>query len=116
MVIVAMGVSGAGKSNFGRALAERLGFRFAEGDDWHAPSSIEKMRRGEPLTDDDRQPWLERLNRAIRDWVAAGRGVVLACSALRASYREILRSGLTDPTQLRFVFLDGSYEEIERRL
>ena len=83
MVIVVMGVSGAGKTTLGRALAERLGFRFEEGDDWHDPRSIEKMRRGEPLTDDDRRPWLERLNRAIRAWVAAGEGVVLACSALR---------------------------------
>ena len=116
MVVVAMGASGAGKSTLGRALAERLGFRFEEGDDWHAPGSIAKMRRGEPLSDEDRRPWLERLNRAIRDWVAAGEGIVLACSALRRSHREALRSGLADPAQLRFVFLDGSYEEIERQL
>ncbi|HTO07103.1 MAG TPA: gluconokinase [Myxococcota bacterium] len=116
MVIVTMGVSGAGKSTLGRALARKLGFHFEEGDDWHDPTSVEKMRRGESLSDEDRQPWLERLNRAIREWVASKRGVVLACSALRRSHRQVLRSGLPDPTQLRFVFLDGSREEIERRL
>ena len=116
MVIVTMGVSGAGKTTLGRALAERLGFRFEEGDDWHDPEAVAKMRRAEPLTDDDRRPWLARLNRAIREWVAANQNVVLACSALRRSYRQVLRSGLSDPKQLRFVFVDGSYEEVERQL
>ena len=116
MVIVAMGVSGAGKTTLGRALAERLGFRFEEGDDWHDPKSVEKMRRGEPLDDEDRRPWLERLNRAIQTWIASERGVVLACSALRRSHRQALRSGLADPRQLQFVFLDGDREEIERQL
>lgn len=111
-----MGVSGAGKTTLGRALAERLGFRFEEGDDWHDPRSIEKMRRGEPLADEDRWPWLARLNQAIREWVASNQGVVLACSALRRSHRQALRSGLTDPKQLRFVFLGGSREEIEPQL
>jgi len=109
-------VSGSGKTTLGRALAEQLGFRFEEGDDWHDPKSVEKMRRGEPLGDEDRQPWLERLNQAIRQWVATNQNVVLACSALRRSHRQLLRSRLTDPTQLRLVFLDGSRDQIERQL
>jgi gluconokinase len=116
MVIVTMGVSGAGKTTLGRALAERLGFRFEEGDDWHDPDSVAKMRRGEPLTDQDRGPWLARLNQAIREWAAAKQGVVLACSALRRTHRQALRSGLADPSQLRFVFLDGRREDIDRQL
>jgi len=116
MVIVTMGVSGAGKTTLGRALAERLGFRFEEGDDWHDPASVEKMRRGQPLSDGDRGPWLARLNRAIREWVASDQNVVLACSALRRSHREALRSGLTDPRQLRLVFLDGTRDAVERQL
>jgi gluconokinase len=116
MVIVVMGVSGAGKTTLARALAERLGCRFEEGDDWHDPTSVAKMRRGEPLSDDDRGPWLARLNEAIRRWVASNDGVVLACSALRRAHREALRSGLADPRQLRFVFLDGSLEVIEPQL
>jgi gluconokinase len=116
MVLVVMGVSGAGKSTLGRALAARLRFRFEEGDDWHDASRVEKMRRGHPLTDEDRRPWLARLNRAIQEWVAAEKDVVLTCSALRRSYREALASGLNDPTQLRFVFLDGTAEQIERQL
>jgi len=115
MVIVTMGVSGAGKSTLGRGLAERLGFRFEEGDEWHAPASVEKMRRGEPLSEDDRGPWLARLNRSVREWIAAKQDVVLACSALRRSHRQALRSGC-DPGQLRFVFLDGTYEQVEPQL
>src|SRR5262249_47031309 len=116
MVIVVMGVSGTGKTTLGQALARRLGFRFVEGDDWHDTTSVAKMGRGEPLSDQDRTPWLERLNRAIREWVASNQDVVLACSALRRSYREILGSGLNDPSQLRFVFLEGTRAEIERQL
>ena len=115
MIIVAMGVSGAGKSTLGRALAERLGCHFEEGDEWHAPASVEKMRRGEPLSEDDRGPWLARLNRSVREWIAAKQDVVLACSALRRSHRQALRSGC-DPRQLRFVFLDGTYEQVDRQL
>jgi gluconokinase len=87
--IVIMGVSGSGKSTLGSALALRLGWRFVEGDALHPPRNVAKMTAGEPLTDADRWPWLERVAEAI---VAGGdAGVVLACSALKRSYRDFLR-------------------------
>ena len=82
-----MGVSGAGKTTIGRALADELHWRFAEGDDFHSAANIAKMHAGIPLTDEDRAPWLQSLRNAIAGWLAAGENVVLACSALKASYR-----------------------------
>ena len=111
--IVVMGVSGCGKSTVGRALAQRLGWRFADGDDFHPPANVEKMRAGVPLDDTDRAPWLARLNAMLRESVAAGRPVVLACSALRQRYRDALAEGMSG---LRFVHLSGSAELIGDRL
>lgn len=111
--IVVMGVSGCGKSTAGSALAERLGWRFADGDDWHPRANVEKMRAGLPLDDADRAPWLRRLNAMIRESVAQGRPVVLACSALRKSYRDTLALAVPG---LRFVHLAGSPELIASRL
>ncbi|HTU35910.1 MAG TPA: gluconokinase [Candidatus Acidoferrum sp.] len=116
MVIVLMGVSGAGKTAVGQALAARLGWAFEDADDWHPAANVEKMHSGIPLNDEDRKPWLEALNRGIREWITGGRNTVLACSALKAHYRQTLRSGLRDPASAQFVFLKASYEQIDQRL
>jgi len=113
MVIVLMGVSGVGKTEVGTRLAEALGGTFAEGDDYHPPANVEKMRNGVPLNDDDRRPWLETMSREIGKWLDAGDTVVLACSALKKRYREILQAGHAG---VRFVYLKGSRELISSRL
>lgn len=112
MVIILMGVSGSGKTTVGRALAQQLQWRFAEGDDFHSAANIAKMHAGIPLTDQDRAPWLQSLREAITAWLAAGENVVLACSALKASYRQILQAS----GEVRFVYLRGSFDLIAKRL
>ena len=107
--IVIMGVAGSGKTTVGRLLAKRLGWRFIEGDDFHGQENVGKMSQGIPLSDEDRSSWLERLRRAIQD----GGPVVVACSALKKRYREILSNGHTG---IRFVFLNGDYDLIRSRL
>ena len=113
MVIVVMGVSGAGKTTVGRLLAEAFGAEFAEGDEFHPPENVEKMRRGVPLDDDDRIPWLASLSLQIGAWLEEGRPVVLACSALRQSYRDLLAAGRPG---VHFVYLKGSEPLIRGRL
>jgi gluconokinase len=113
MVIVLMGVSGVGKTEVGTRLAKALGGTFAEGDDYHPPANVEKMRSGVPLTDDDRRPWLETMSREIGRWLDKGDTVVLACSALKQRYRDILQGGREG---VRFVYLKGSKELIASRL
>src|SRR5271166_2423789 len=90
MIILLMGVTGAGKTTVGRALAKQLRWRFADADDYHSATNIAKMRAGIPLTDADRAPWLRALHDAIAQWIRGGENVVLACSALKAEYRKIL--------------------------
>ena len=116
MIIVVMGVSGSGKTAVGEALAKRLGWAFEDADSWHPASNIEKMHSGAALTDEDRKPWIQSLSNAIRDWIAEKRDVVLACSALREWYRHALRAGVPEQQSVRFVYLKGTYEEIDRRL
>ena len=116
MVIILMGVSGSGKTAVGQALAGRLSWAFEDADNWHPAANVEKMRSGIPLNDNDREPWLEALNRGIRQWVASGRNTALACSALKARYRQTLRSGVDDQASVQFVFLKASYEQIDQRL
>ncbi|MBC7802313.1 MAG: gluconokinase [Candidatus Parcubacteria bacterium] len=104
-----MGVSGSGKSTVGRLLAERLRVPFLDADEFHPAGNVAKMAAGTPLTDDDRRPWLELLNRELQE----RKNAVLACSALKGSYRNILASGLQE---CRFVHLHGSIELIRSRL
>ncbi len=113
-LIVVMGVSGAGKTRLGRALADALGWDFADADDHHPPANIAKMRAGQALDDADRAPWLAALRAEIDRRRALGRPLVLACSALKASYRETLRAAA--PLRTRFVHLDGPAELIAARL
>lgn len=102
--IVVMGVSGAGKSTVGALLAERLGWPFEDGDSFHPPANVAKMRAGTPLTDEDRWPWLAAIATRIGAARAAGAGVVIACSALKRAYRDVLRGGHAD---VRFLHLTG---------
>jgi gluconokinase len=113
IIAVVMGVSGSGKTTIGRALASELGAEFLEGDKFHPPSNVAKMSRGEPLDDADRWPWLDRLAEELADARSSGRSVVLACSALKRSYRDRLRRGAPD---LRLVFLKGDKVLILERL
>ena len=109
-LVVAMGVSGSGKSTVGAALAQRLRVPFADADDFHPPTNIAKMTAGEALDDDDRRPWLE----AIGEWLAAhaGSGGVMSCSALKRKYRDQLRHHVDG---LLFLLLHGTPEVIRRR-
>jgi gluconokinase len=109
--VVIMGVAGSGKTTIGTRLARALGVPFLEGDDLHDPENIERMKRGEPLTDEMRKPWLDRLNRELQHRRAEG--VVLACSALTAASRRRLTTGLSD---VRFVVLTGDAELLRKRL
>lgn len=113
MVIVLMGVSGAGKTTVGRLLATDLGWSFYDGDDFHPAANVDKMGRGEPLTDADRQAWLDRLRALILRLLSSGESAVLACSALKSSYRQRLAR---DRQGVRFVYLEGSYDLIEERM
>lgn len=113
--VIVMGVSGTGKSTLGAALAERLGCDFLEGDAFHTPHSVEKMRTGQPLDDDDRWPWLDRIAAELHRAATADGAAVAACSALKRVYRERLSHAVGMP--LLFVFLDtGDRDELARRL
>ena len=112
MIVIVFGVSGAGKTTIGKLLAEQLGWRFYEGDDFHPRANIEKMRSGRPLTDEDRWPWLERLREQITHSIAAKENAVLACSALKRAYRDRLR--VSD--EVKFVFLRGDYALVAEQL
>ena len=109
MIVIVMGVSGCGKTTIGQLLALRLGYPFLDADELHPSANVAKMTAGTPLTDADRQPWLELLNGKLRGQDNA----VLACSALKESYRQILSKGLAD---CRFVHLRGDMELIRARM
>ena len=113
MVVIVMGVSGAGKTTIGMRLAASLGWRFIDADDHHPPGNVAKMARGTPLADDDRWPWLDRLNALLRETEDAAGSAVLACSALRHAYRLRLGEGLRS---VRVVFLHADQALIAGRL
>jgi gluconokinase len=112
MIVIVMGVVGAGKTTIGTLLASQLGWEFTDADDFHPQSNVDKIHHGIPLTDEDRQPWLDRLREAITGWISANKSVVLACSALKRAYRAKLSVG----PQVRFVYLKGSAAQIADRL
>lgn len=109
MIVVVMGVAGCGKTTVATALAAALGWRFLDADDYHPAANIRKMADGRPLDDDDRRPWLDRLRDALADEDARGQSVVLACSALKASYRATLASRCR---AVQWVHLHGRFEEV----
>lgn len=112
MIIILMGVTGSGKTTAGQKLAKSLGWEYFDADDFHSPANVAKMRSGVPLTDDDRKPWLESLQRLIQKRLTTEQPAVLACSALKHSYREML---LIDE-RVKLVYLEGDYELIKARL
>jgi len=113
-LVVVMGVSSSGKSTVGKQVAERLGAPFLEGDDYHPPANIKKMSAGIPLTDADRWPWLDAMGKALHDTAEKAGLAVGACSALRRAYRDRLVKAAGEP--IVFVYLDGSYAEIDKRM
>jgi gluconokinase len=113
MVVILFGVSGAGKTTLGRLLASELGWRFYDADDFHPAANIEKMRGMIPLSDTDRAPWLEKLRALIENWIDGEENAVLACSALKESYRRFLT---VDPNQVKLVYLKADYALLKERL
>jgi gluconokinase len=112
-IIIVMGVSGSGKTTVGELLAQHIGWPFYDGDDFHPAANVAKMAAGHPLTDEDRAGWLATLAADLRPWEAAG-GAVLACSALKESYRQTLQAGASLP--LTWVFLDTDPTVLRGRL
>lgn len=113
VAVIVMGVTGAGKTTVGRLLAERMSWRFFDADDFHPPANVEKMRSGRALEEADRRPWLEKLRALIDDELRAGRSLVLACSALRQNYRDVL---VSSAGRVRFVYLKIRPETARSRL
>jgi gluconokinase len=114
MIVIVMGVSGAGKSTIGQALADVLGWQFVEGDRLHSDENIDKMRRGIALTDEDRWPWLIAIRQTMDDLQAAGHSAVVSCSALKQRYRDYLQDDC--PETVQFVYLKGRPETLLSRL
>lgn len=113
MIILVMGVSGSGKTTIGQLLAKSLNWEFCDADALHPAANIEKMSRGIPLDDADRKLWLQRLQQAITQWLQDDKNIVLACSALKAAYRQVL---LQDKKRIRLVYLKGDFKLIQERL
>ncbi|MBH8573857.1 gluconokinase [Nostocaceae cyanobacterium CENA369] len=121
MIILVMGVSGSGKTTIGQLLADSLHWKFSDADAFHSLENVEKMRCGIPLTETDRTPWLQDLQTAIKQWLQENKNVVLACSALKESYRQFLvldsdRFANAKSDRIKLVYLKGGYELIQQRL
>ena len=112
MIVLVMGVAGAGKTTVGNLLAKELGWTFADADSYHSPENVKKMASGIPLTDDDRKDWLARLRELIQSWEASGENAVLACSALKDAYRR----KLVISSNVKLVFLRGEFGLIRERM
>ena len=113
VILIVAGVSGSGKTTVGTLLAERLGWRFADADEFHPAANIEKMHAGIPLTDDDRWPWLHAIAAWMDERIAAGEPAVITCSALKRSYRDVLLGGRP---RAQMIFLAPDREVLTRRL
>lgn len=113
MLIIVMGVSGCGKSTVGKLLADNLNIDFYDADDFHPNANITKMKNGQALNDTDRKPWLLLLSQKLKEWQQKG-GAVLACSALKESYRQLLMSNNLDT--IKWVYLKGTIEVISERI
>jgi gluconokinase len=112
MILLVMGVTGSGKTTVGKLFAQRLGWLFLDADAFHPAENIEKMKHGVPLTDQDREPWLVAIHAELLECAAKNQDAVLACSALKQSYRETLAAGV----ELRICYLKGTYREMAARL
>jgi gluconokinase len=115
MILVLMGVTGAGKTTIGQLLSKETGWRYADADDFHSEANKAKMHAGIPLTDEDRKPWLDTLHQMLLGWYEAGISGILGCSALKKSYRDELTPQIP-PVNLRFILLDVSRPVLEERL
>ncbi len=113
MVLILMGPMGCGKTTIGKMLAEKLGWPFYDGDNFHPKENVEKMRAGVALTDEDRRLWLEKSREKIERWLKEKQDTILACSALKQSYREILG---VDQKSVKTVYLKGSYQLLRKRI
>ncbi len=113
MVLILMGPMGCGKTTIGKMLAKKLGWPFYDGDAFHPKENVEKMRAGIALTDEDRRLWLEKLRDNIERWLKERQDTVLACSALKQSYRDILG---VDQKNVRTIYLKGSYQLLRKRI
>jgi gluconokinase len=115
MILIVMGVSGAGKSTIAEALARATGWQFVEGDDYHSDANRKKMHSGTPLTDEDRAPWLASLHEVLQSWASRGESGIMTCSALKQAYRDTLAKGLPEGSY-HFVLLEVPRAELEKRL
>jgi gluconokinase len=112
VIILLMGPAGSGKTTVGELLAAQLQWEFADADNFHSLANIEKMSRGIPLNDADRAPWLEAMRKAILEWIGVGKNVVLACSALKRAYREVLRAS----PEVKIIYLKGNFALFAERI
>jgi gluconokinase len=115
MILLLMGVTGTGKTTIAKEIVARTGWEFAEGDDYHSAANVAKMKAGQPLTDEDRAPWLAALHGVLIGWQAEGKNGVMTCSALKQSYRDTLAKDM-DPANFRFVLLEVPEQVLEDRL